>query len=172
VGTDPLTGQQAILQFTAGAGGATGYLSTYDSTQGLSEVNGTFLSNTQYNSYILATYAGGITAQRAALAAAIAGNSGGAIGYQQACDSLQEDNGHLQGGNYNFETTYGPGSLDCGGDPRCNGVHFPGLAPDGNWYVHLDTANPWASPFGLLEHGFVDVFLGNFAYTVIPRPWP
>ena len=171
VGTDPLTGQQAILQFTAGAGGATGYLSTYDMSQGLNEVNGTFLSNTQYNSYIQATYAGGISAQRAALAAAIAGNSGGAITYQQAYDSLNPANGHLQGGNYNFgETIYGPSDLICGGDARCNGIHF--VTSDNQTFFHLDTANPWASPFGLVEHAFVDVFLGNFAYTVIPRPWP
>jgi hypothetical protein len=104
----------------------------------------------------------------------IAANSNGQISYQDAYNSLNKDGGHLQGGNYNFvESTYGPGNLSCGADAsRCNGVHFPGQDASGNWYVHLDTTNPFTGPLVFLEHGFVDVFLGNVAYTVIPRPWP
>lgn len=174
-GVDPLTGGGAILSFVAGAGGATGYLSAYDRGQGLNEIGGAFLTNSEYNAYILATYAGSIGAQRIALASKMALNSGGHITYQAAYDSLSTANGYLEGGNYNFVTSFGPNWLICGGDARCNGVHFPGQDPDtGNWFVHLDTSNPWASFGGFWEHAFVDVFLGNTAYTsgVIPRPFP
>ncbi len=36
---------------------------------------------------------------------------------------------------------------------------------------HLDTGDPNTFPVGTLRH-LVDVGLGNFWYTVIPRPWP
>ena len=173
-GSDPITGQQTILQFTAGAGGSTGYLSGYDVSQGLNEVNGTFLSNTQYSSWVQATYAGDITAQRTLLAQAIAGNSGGQISYQQAFGALNQNDGSLKGGNWNFaiaDPTINPNTI-CSGDARCGGIHFAGLNDNGNWLVHLDTTNPYDNPFVLLEHFFVDVFLGNTAYYVIPRPWP
>ncbi|HEY4050820.1 MAG TPA: hypothetical protein VGM27_28470 [Acidobacteriaceae bacterium] len=112
--------------------------------------------------------------QREALARAIASHSGGEISHQQAYDSLDPSEGHLKGGNYNFEATHGlgPNSLDCGGDTRCNGIHFSAKNANGNWFVHLDTSNPFTGPVAFFEHGFVDLFLGNTAYTVIPRPWP
>ncbi len=171
-GRDPYTGEETYLTFYAGAGGATGYLSMYDWTQGVNEVGGNFLSNAQYTAYILAAFSGGIEAQRVALAQAIAANSN--VPYQKAYDSLNTENGHLQGGNYNFAATsadLNPTNV-CGGDARCYGIHFVTDPNSGGWDVHLDTSNPWASPWGLLEHGFVDVLLGNSAYTVIPRPWP
>jgi len=157
---------------TAGSG-AQGYVNFSDLRQGLYDANGTFYTGAQYNAYIQLAYASQIDAQRKALASAIAANSGGTISYQEAYDSLDPTKGHLQGGNYNFDATngLGPNSLDCG-DPRCNGVHFPGQDANGNWFVHLDTSNPFTGPVGFLEHGFVDLFLGNVAYTVIPRPWP
>lgn len=91
------------------------------------------------------------------------------MSYQDAYDSLEPDNGYLQGGNYNFvETIYDPGDFACGADAsRCNGLHFSDAG-----FVHLDTANPFTGPLAFTEHGFVDWFLGNFFYTVIPRPWP
>ncbi|HEY6763288.1 MAG TPA: hypothetical protein VI386_00835, partial [Candidatus Sulfotelmatobacter sp.] len=163
------TSSGEYFQFVAGASGASGYVRFSDITQGMYEANGTFMSDAQYNAYVQSTYASQIDAQRRALAQTIADNSRGTISYQQAYDSLNKDDGHLQGGNYNFgETTYGPGTLSCGADAsRCNGIHFPESG-----FVHLDTSNPFTSPLGFLEHGFVDLFLGNFAYTVIPRPWP
>jgi RHS repeat-associated protein len=166
-GVDPLTGQPAILEFMTGAGGATGYLSGYDIGQGLNEVGGTFLSNTQYLSYLQATYAGDITVQRQTLAQAIAANSGGQIGYQEALGDLSTTCVYVQGGNCNFSFGTLDTTLLCGGDPRCNGIHFTDQGT-----VHLDTSNPWSGPWGLLEHAFVDVFLGNVAYYIIPRPWP
>jgi hypothetical protein len=106
-----------------------------------------------------------------ALAQGIAANSGGNISYQQAYDSLNPNNGFFQGGNYNFgETTYTASSLDCNGDDRCNGVHFP---PNDPGFVHLDTSNPFdGSVFSFLEHSFVDVFLGNVVFYAIPRSGP
>ena len=162
------TGQYVQYVATAGAG-PQGYVNFSDLQQGLYDANGTFMSGAQYNAYILSTFGSQIEAQRIALAQAIANNSKGTISYQQAYDSLNKDNGYLQGGNYNFgETTYGAGNLSCGADEsRCNGVHFPDPG-----FVHLDTSNPFTGPLGFLAHGFVDLFLGNTAYTVIPRPWP
>jgi hypothetical protein len=162
------------VQFVAGGGGASGYLSSEQIAAGLKEVNGQFLTNAQYNDYIQAEYAKQIDAQRRDLARAMADNSKGTISYKQAYDSLNTDDGHPQGGNYNFvDKIYGPGNLSCGADAsRCNGVHFPGQDANGNFYVHLDSANPFTGPRGFLEHSFVDVFLGNVAYTIIPRPWP
>jgi hypothetical protein len=121
-----------------------------------------------------AAYKAAIEAQKQALAKAIAANSGGTISYQDAYDSLTTAGGYLKGGNYNFVSQYyDAGDLSCGADAsRCSGIHFSGQDANGNFYVHLDTANPFTGPGGLLEHGFVDVFLGNVAYYVIPRPWP
>jgi hypothetical protein len=96
------------------------------------------------------------------------------MSYQDAYDSPQVEGGYLQGGNYNFVSTiYDSGDLSCGDDAtRCNGIHFPGRQDaNGNFYVHLDTSNPFSGPLGFLEHS-VDVVLGNFFYTVIHRPWP
>jgi hypothetical protein len=165
-GLDPLTGQLTILEFMAGAGGATGWLSTYDIQQGLNEVNGTFMTDALYTSYLNAVYSGAIQAQRQALALAIANNSNSQISYDEALRNLSEGCVYVQGGNCNFSYTFNS-SLVCGGQDRCNGIHFTDSGT-----VHLDTSNPWSGIWGFLEHAFVDVFLGNVAYYIIPRPWP
>ncbi len=144
---------------------------------GFTAANALFQSIADYNKavadenayYRSAAYAAAVEAQRQALARAIAANSGGTISYQQTYDSLDPSKGYLQGGNYNFgETLYGPGNLSCGADAsRCNGIHFPDAG-----FVHLDTSSPFTGLLGFVAHGFVDVFLGNVAYYVIPRPWP
>jgi RHS repeat-associated protein len=150
-------------------GSVCGYFSPQYVATHENDVNGHLLTDTEYDAYIQSTYASQIDAQRQALARAIAANSGGSISYQDAYDSLDPTNGYLQGGNYNFgETIYGPSNLTCGADAtRCDGIHFLDSG-----FVHLDTSNPFTGPLGLLTHGFVDLFLGNIAYTVIPRPWP
>jgi RHS repeat-associated protein len=165
-GKDPYTGDQAWLLPAAGAGGATGYLSVQDWSKGVNEVNGTFLSNAQYDAYIQAAYSGDIKAQQEALARAIAAQTG--MPYNQVLNALSTKDGSLKGGNYDFAYDNSVLNADtvCGaGNTRCGGIHF---ADD---LVHLDTANPWTDLWGLAQHAFVDVFLGNFAYTVIPRPW-
>jgi RHS repeat-associated protein len=154
-------------EFYAFAGGTSGYFNSADLTHGIDEVAGMIMNDTQYNAYVQVAYASQIDAQRQALASAIAANSGGKISYEDAYESLNPAGGHLQGGNYNFvEKIYGPSNLVCGTD-RCNGVHFPAAG-----FAHLDTSNPFAGPVGFFQHAFVDVFLGNIAYTVVPRPWP
>jgi RHS repeat-associated protein len=60
------------VQFVAGAGGATGYLSAQQIAAGLNEVNGKFLTNAQYNEYIQTEFAKQIDAQRKVLALTIA----------------------------------------------------------------------------------------------------
>jgi len=170
VGTVPGTNVTAVVQFMAFAGGTTGYFYGPQLNNGINEVNGMILTDAQYDAYVQATYGGEIEAQRVALAQAIAANSG--ISYEDAYRSLVVQGGHLQGGNYNFvENTYGPGDLICGADAaRCNGIHFV-TDSNGQTFFHLDTSNPFTDLFGLFQHAFVDVFLGNIAYTVIPRPW-
>jgi hypothetical protein len=161
------TGQYVQYVATAGAG-PQGYVHASDLASGLYDAAGTFFTSDQYNQFILSNYGAQIDAQRTALAHKVADSSNGKISFEQAYASLDPNGGHLQGGNWNFvETTYGPGDLSCGAASRCNGIHFP---DDG--FVHLDTSNPFTGPLGFFEHGFVDLFLGNTAYTVIPRPWP
>jgi RHS repeat-associated protein len=166
-----IDGQYA--QFYAFSGGVSGYFQPSSLNDGINIIGGRIYNDANYNGYIQQTYADRIDAQRQELARRIAANSGGTISYQQAYNSLSVKGGHLQGGNYNFEAIdgLGPNSLDCG-NARCNGVHFPGQDQNGNWFVHLDTSNPFTGPVGFFEHGFVDLLLGNVAYTVIPRPWP
>lgn len=154
-------GQTIVVQFSAFAGGASGYFYGPDLANGINIVNGMVLTDAGYNKYIQVTYAGAIEAQRQALANAIAANSGGAITYQQAYDALDPATGHLKGGNYDFG--YGLSIPNCTFGRCDNGVHFV----DG--LVHLDSANPLDFPLGTAEHFGVDVFLGNFFYTVIPR---
>jgi len=155
-----------FAQFYAFAGGTSSYFDISDIAQGVWEFNGMLFGEDGYNKYILANYADRIEMQREALARAIAANSDGTITYEQAYNSLDPTKGHLQGGNYNFvEMDYGPADLTCGADAtRCNGIHFPASG-----FVHLDTSNPFAGPVAFLEHGFVDLFLDNLAYTFVPR---
>ena len=174
---DGFTKSGQYFQFVAGAGGASGYVRFSDIVQGMYEANGTFMSDAQYNAYVLRTYGSQIEAQREALAWAIVVNySGpGEISYQDAYDSLKPSGGYLWDRNYNFvSTTYDSGDLSCGADAsRCNGIHFPGgQDANGNFYVHLDSSNPFTGLLAFAEHSFVDVFLPIFVYTVIPRPWP
>jgi hypothetical protein len=86
----------------------------------------------------------------------------------------------LQGGNFEF---FGANDIFAGFStlPGCTGgrcdVAGIGTLDLSTWghtanTVHLDTANPYTGLAGLVLHGFVDFFLGNFWYTFIPRPWP
>jgi len=146
------------------------YVASHENTCGA-----VLCTDSQHTQWITANNPGGVDAQRVALAQRIAANSNGAISYQDAYDSLTVEGGYFKGGNYNFVTPdYDAGDLSCGADDlRCNGVHFSGQDASGDWYVHLDTSNPFGGDaFSFLEHSFVDVFLGNVYYYVIPRPWP
>jgi RHS repeat-associated protein len=83
----------------------------------------------------------------------------------------------LQGGNLDFPNydVYGDkifNFTDCAKE-RCDNRGYGSLdfSHDDNT-VHLDTANVWNIPFGSVPHSFVDYFLGNVWYDIIPRPWP
>ena len=88
----------------------------------------------------------------------------------------------LAGGNFDFpnSTINANGNassfnFNCGFTGRCNfgGNGFATLDfSHNNGTFHLDTGNPWDFPFGTAAHTLVDVFLGNYWYQVIPRPWP
>ena len=152
-------------QFYAFAGGTQGYYAPGDLSDGINEVDGHLLTNDQYNAYVQAVYSDQIDDQKRALAQHMADASGGQICYEEAYNNLKLEGGYLNGGNYNFATTYGPDDINCS-STRCDGgIHFPGSG-----LVHLDTANPYGGVGGLFEHFFVDVFLGNVYYNVIPRP--
>lgn len=142
------------------------YVATHENTCG-----GILCTDSEHTQWVTGNNLAAVNGQREALAQTIAANSG--MSYAAALQSLSASCMYVQGGNCNFDALngLGPDSVDCGGDPRCNGIHFPGIDPDtGNYYVHLDTSNPfYGDVFSFLEHGFVDVFLGNFFYYVIPR---
>jgi RHS repeat-associated protein len=64
----------------------------------------------------------------------------------------------------------GPDAV-CGSSGRCSGdlegVHF--VEANGEYYVHLDTADPFGSVGGFFQHAWTDVIGGNVAYYIIPR---
>jgi RHS repeat-associated protein len=177
LGTDPYSGNQAYLFFTAGAGGATGYLSMYDWSQGVNEVNGTFLSNAQYDAYLQATYASQISAQCATLSGNLSADATLGSGASVNCGNLQ----YIQGGHANFAVTCGSwGTYDTTSNAyNCagrwpGGLHIEGDPTDGFW-GHNDTASyyigqsfNWGtfSPWNLLVHGTVD-FIGGSLFTYV-----
>jgi len=77
----------------------------------------------------------------------------------------------LEGGNFDFpygKTNFG---LQCPQE-RCDEGSLGTIDfSHHNGTLHLDTADPFHFPAGTLLHGLVDVFLGNFWYQAIPRPW-
>lgn len=166
-GTDPYSGQPAWLQFTADAGGNTGYLSLYDWTQGVNGINGTFLSNSQYFAYLKATYAAQISNQCGTVSSNLSANSAGTAGTSPSvnCGNVTS----IQGSHANFQ-------INCG---SWNGGNCAGRWPgglhietdgQGNYWAHNDTASPfigssfnWATfnPWNLFVHGTVDVIGGT-----------
>ena len=179
IGTDAYTGQPSFLQFSASASGASGYLSLYDWTQGVNDVNGTFLSNVGYQAYVRGNFLDAINAQLAATINALEDNGVGQK-YITAFADYESQNFssiYVDGGNANFsssgyDATTGTGfsfGFGCGMG-RCD---LSGLGTldfsHNNDYFHLDTADPWNSLGSALLHLGVDVIGGNVGYTVIPR---
>jgi RHS repeat-associated protein len=173
-GTDPYTGQTAFLQFAASASGASGYLSVYDWTQGVNDVNGAFMSNTAYQAYLRGNFLDAINAQLNAVIAALEakGVKEGAITNFVNYLNNNFTQIFVEGGNANFPATgkgFNFGGFNCP-NGRC-GLGSNGTLdfshPGGSF--HLDTANPYNFPGGTLLHLGVDLILGNTAYYVIPR---
>ncbi len=174
-GTDPYTGQNTFLQFAASASGASGYLSVYDWTQGVNDVNGTFLSNVGYQAYVRGNFLDAINAQLSAAINALE-DKGVDQKYITAFVDYESQNFsgiYVDGGNANFSST-GPGfnfaNFACPSG-RCNLGALGALDFSHNHGTtfHLDTADPWSSLGFALLHLGVDVIGGNVWYTVIPR---
>jgi RHS repeat-associated protein len=101
--------------------------------------------------------------------------------FVRAVSNAYNDNGGLmlEGGNFDFPNqTVNPSTgeatsfnFGCFGN-RCGGPFGTLDFSHNDGTFHLDTANGWNIPFGTLVHVGVDVFLGNYWYEVIPRPWP
>jgi RHS repeat-associated protein len=177
-GLDPLTGQVAVLEFMAGAGGATGWLSTYDVQQGLNEVDGAFLTNDAFQAYLRGNFLDAINSQLAAVIDALEARN---IDPTNFINYVSENFSDLKvaGGNVDF---FSWGVADTGGfdfttwglacpNGRCDEgalgtLDFSHGAGD---RFHLDTGDPYTDLLGALFHLGVDVILGNTAYWVIPR---
>ncbi len=167
-GTDPYTGQQAYLYFTAGAGGATGYLSGADWSLGVNEVNGSFMSEVGYQAYIRGTFLDALNAQLAYVIQGLEDNKATDLQVKQFIKYASEnfDQIYEEGGNFNFSNT--GFSFTCGDSGRCaDGLDF---SHKNGLFFHRDTADPLGNfPTGLLQHVSVDLLGGNLWWTVIPR---
>jgi hypothetical protein len=145
-------------------GSVCGYMSLEYAATHRNEVNGTLLTNAQFNSYLLATYAANVSAQCATLDANLSAASGGAA--KVNCDNAV----YIQGGHANF-------AIDCGewkngqrAGRWAGGLHIE-TDGYGNFWGHNDTASyyigtsfNWATfnPWNLFVHGTVDFIGGLF----------
>ena len=158
------------FEFVAGAGGAQGYVTENDISQGLYEINGNFYTLQQWQAYIAQAYAPQIASQY---------NRTSSDAYLVFGDSASVDpnNPQVTGGHANFAiscddlTVCGPGRYDFG-------IHVE-YDSNGNLVVHDDTVSPWMSPasfsFSSLfsgnfwEHGFVDLVWGTLCNCVFSQ---
>jgi RHS repeat-associated protein len=178
-GLDPLTGQVTMLEFWAGAGGATGFLSTYDIQQGVNEVNGAFLSDVAFQAYLQGNFLDAINAQLAAVINALEDRGVNESDIKTFENFVSENfsGTDIEGGNANFSsygTTSNGQSFDFGNfgcpEERCDQGALGTLDfSHNNAMFHLDTADPYSGVWGALAHFGVDLILGNTAYWVLPR---
>jgi RHS repeat-associated protein len=179
VGLDPQTGQQAILRFIAGAGGATGYLSGYDISQGLNEMNGTFMSDAVFQAYLQGGFLDAINAQLAAVISALEARNTDPGQITAFINYVSEHFSEIdiEGGNVNFFSlgtdsvgqSFNFTAFGCSNE-RCDEGALGTLDfSHNNGMFHLDTADPYSGVWGALAHFGVDLILGNTAYWVLPR---
>jgi RHS repeat-associated protein len=174
LGIDTLTGQPAILEFFAGAGGAVGYLSGYDISRGLNEVNGTFLTDAAYQTYLQSNFLDAIKAQLAATIAALKAANVNPDQIQAFANYMNANFNliSVHGGNADFPDSgrgFDFSNLGCPED-RCDLGALGTLDFSHGGSFHLDTADPynfWGG--GTFLHFAVDIILGNVVYYVIPR---
>jgi len=173
-GTDPYTGNETYLTFYATAGGSAGYLSMYDWTQGVNDVNGTFLSNVAFQKYLRMSFANAIASQLVAVTIALQkmGTNQGEISNFVAYVNSNPGSIDVEGGNANFPSSglgfnfdFGcpNGRCDLGDLGTLDFSHGSGSS------FHLDTGDPYTDALGAAAHFGVDLFLGNSGYWVIPR---
>jgi RHS repeat-associated protein len=167
--TQVINGQ--FYQFKAGTGGAQGYVRLSDSlAQGINEANGMFMSNAQYNDYMLATHPDQINGQYQR----VAGNLTVLFGGHATADP---NDPNVVGGHANFTLNCDDLTV-CGPGRYFFGVHIE-YDSGGNLVVHDDTVSPWIRPasfsFSSLfsgnfwEHGFVDLIGGTFCNCVFSQ---
>jgi len=168
-GFDAKTGK--YVQFVAGAGGASGYFSLSDISQGLNEWNGALYSADQWVDFM--DNRKEALQEAVADAISLASNSPNGDNWDAIYGSLvYKDSG---GGNGDF--LYDGNVMDLGlsfsiGDSGkgcewlCRAGSMPSLHYDHSMF-HIDTANPsWGFGYGLFVHGFVDLLLGNINPSV------
>jgi hypothetical protein len=158
------------FEFIAGAGGAQGYVTENDISQGLYEIDGNFYTPQQLQAYFAQVYASQIDSQydrTSNNAYLVFGDSA----------SVDPNDPTVIGGHANFDftcddlTVCGPGRYDFG-------IHVE-YDSNGNLVIHDDTVSPWISPasfsFSSLfsdnfwEHGFVDLVWGTLCNCVFPQ---
>ena len=169
-------GHAHFYEFTAGAGGAEGFVSHADPTKAFNELDGQFADDAEYDAAYqqeVQTYISGMV-----------GTLGAAVGTNLAAGDCASS---LHGGNLNC--TIGTSARDSyaqnhdcltgGGEYRCSGpgysLHFHAPDPSGQLTFHMDSANPgffpWPVKFpGVLEHFTIDVLGGNTIFkTGVPH---
>jgi RHS repeat-associated protein len=163
-----------FVMFEAGAGGAMGYMTMGQMAAMNSECGHSFCTATGYLLWTLNNNPQAAAKQTIQAAVALMGEFHLTLGHALLVLLNGEMAGFVQGGNINFSLSQAEYASfvdpSCGSCRLDDGLHFHMV--DGGYYVHLDTVYPFGSVGGFFEHGFVDLFLGNFAYNLIPRPWP
>jgi len=168
-----------FVQFIAGAGGAQGYVNFSNIAQGLNEWNGSFYTNSQFETLINQM----VEVQREALADAISNASSSADGsnWDAIYASLQYNG--TQGGHADFTWVPVPGAPDEQTDPSLDFVRQGAWDTGGcelmcrygsfdaihynNDMFHLDTVGAnWGYGLGLLLHGLIDFGIGNINPSV------
>jgi RHS repeat-associated protein len=169
-------GHAHLYEFTAGAGGAEGFVSHADPTKAFNELDGQFADDAEYDAAYqqeVQTYISGMVGTLGAAVGAALDPSG--------CKGLS-------GGNLNctispaVRDNYVQSHHDCltgGGEYRCSGpgysLHFHAPTTPDQLTFHMDSANPgffpWPVKFpGVLEHFTIDVLGGNTIFkTGVPH---
>jgi RHS repeat-associated protein len=162
-------GQHATYIAEAGAG-FRGTLLDSDIAAGFVYIDGVLVSSSSYQDYIRITRARQIAAQQQA-----AQSQAADMGIPEGIDtSMSVDPGYLQGGNYNFTISknfFEWADKECGNDRCNNGLHFE-TNGTGQYFLHLDGANPQSGFLGLSVHFGRDIVGGNLFYFVLPPPHP
>lgn len=152
-------------QYSAFVGGPQGYYDPMSLNDGINAADGQLFTNSQYQTYLQATYAEALASQYARLN----GNLYAVFGDAASADP---NDPNVIDGNANF-------SLDC---PTCAlgrynfGIHVE-LDANGNLVVHDDSASPWTDSFSLQslftanfwEHAIVDYIYGKVCNCVLSR---
>jgi len=148
-----------FAQYACFAGGTCGYFDNSDIAQGVWEWNGVLLTEAGWNE-VTQPYS---DKMQGLLAAILGVNVAGLTPLG------------LKGGNANFKISEAVGNAFISSDSTCQSGLFGTRCDDftlhfsqqsGNdgapyWTVHMDSADAYSVPFGLVMHGIIDVIGGN-----------